>query len=215
MSEHKEISRKIIKWGENGNLRDYPWRNSVNHYEILISEILLHRTKADQVFSVYSDFIKKYPNFNSISRTSYDELLKSMKSLGLTWRVKKLHCLSKEIVELYNGVIPLEQEELIKLPGIGEYISGAFLICALNKKIPLLDTNIVRIISRVYSLPVTDSSRRNRKYRELIDQLIDEANPRLFLYSIIDLASLVCKPSDPRCTECPILDLCNYAKINY
>jgi len=210
MTEYSFIAQKILEWGEK-NLREFPWRYSENPYEILISEIMLQRTNAKQVATIYSDFIRKYPSFKALSTTPYEEIYNQLKSLGLTWRVKKLYSLSEIILSKYGGVIPKSREILKTLPGIGDYISGAYLINAYNKKVPLLDTNIVRVLSRVFALPQKDNSRKNKQYLTLMENLISNAHPRLFLYSIIDLAALICTPKNPKCFKCPLSGVCKHS----
>ena len=135
------IRKSLLDWSKS-NYRYYPWRDTNDSYKILIAEILLQRTKADQVNQIYNKFIEKYPNFEVINETDINVLLTDLKSLGLHWRVTKLKTLAKIISEMNAGKIPETKNELIQLPGIGDYIAGAYLISAHNKKIALLDTNI-------------------------------------------------------------------------
>lgn len=198
MSKNEIIQQALLDWSKS-NYRDYPWRRTTDPYNILIAEIMLHRTNADQVNRIYDFFIEKYPDFNVINEANIEELHDDLKSLGLYWRVNNLKILSKRISEYYNGEIPSNKEELTDLPGIGDYIAGAYLISAYQKKCALLDSNIVRVISRVFGYTQTDHSRRSKLYKETIDLIIPEVNPRKFLYALLDFSFYICKSRTPKC----------------
>ena len=197
-----------MEWGkENG--RRFPWRETNDIYNILISEIMLHRTKADQVLNIYNDFLRKYKDFESIVESGPEAIKKDMKSLGLSWRSELLYSMSKEILEKYDGKIPCDKDQLMKLPGIGNYISSAILCFGYNIPVPTLDTNIVRVIGRVYNLRINDYSRKSKKYREIMLDLILHGEPRKFSLYLIDFASIICKPKCmDECKKCPLNKLC-------
>jgi len=209
MSKNEIIRQRLLEWSKS-NYRDYPWRRTTDPYKILIAEIMLHRTSADQVNRIYDFFIEKYPDFNVINEANIEELQNDLKSLGLYWRVNNLKLISKRISECNNGEIPSSKEDLTDLPGIGDYIAGAYLISAHQKKRALLDSNIVRVISRVFGYTQTDHSRRSKLYSEIIDSILPEDNPRKFLYAILDFAHFICKSRTPDCGTCPLLELCTY-----
>jgi A/G-specific adenine glycosylase len=208
----KMIWNCILKWGEN-NLRRYPWRDNFhNSYDILIAEIMLHRTRADQVKPVYEFFIKKYPNFKSIANSDQEDIIKDLHSLGLNWRSSQLYKMAKEIQEKYGGVIPADLDKLIELPGVGPYISSAIMCFAHNENIAVLDTNIVRVIGRIFGMKIGDSSRKSKKFKSVMTELISYGEPRKFTLSLIDFASLICRASGPRCDICPLKSICNHYK---
>jgi A/G-specific adenine glycosylase len=158
----KFIRGSLSEWGKL-NSRNFIWRKTNDPYHILISEIMLHRTRASQVEPIYQRFIKKYPNFNSICYAGVEKIMKELNSLGLRWRSEELHNLSCQIVKKYDGIIPRNKEKLLQLPGIGPYISSAILNFAFDKPEPMLDTNSVRVIGRFFGLSINDSSRRSLK----------------------------------------------------
>lgn len=151
--EINEFRRKIIKWGKE-NFRSFPWRETKDPYKILVSEIMLHRTRAEQVVSVYEIFLKRYPNVYSLSRANYCELEEILAPLGLRWRILNLKKAAKFIVENYAGKIPDRKDLLLRLPGVSGYIAGAVLCFAYGKPEPLLDTNTVRILGRVFDIEI-------------------------------------------------------------
>lgn len=205
----KEIHDKIIKWGEK-NLRRYPWRETKDPYRILVAEFMLHRTRADQVKDLYEKFIKKYPDFRSIVDAGPENIKNDFRSLGLFWRADLLYKLSVEIQEKYSGEIPVNKEKLLELPGMGQYIASAVLCFGFNLPEPILDTNTVRIIGRIFGLKISDSSRRNKKFEKIMKQLVEQGEPRKFSLSMIDFGALVCKSKKPDCNICPLVKMCRF-----
>jgi len=211
----KEIfGKKLLKWWKE-NQRKFPWRNTRDTYQILISEIMLHRTKADQVVPVYNEFLKRFPTIDELSRASVNDVKKMLYSLGLHWRSEFLHRTAKEIRRKHGGRIPSDKEELEMLPGISQYIASAVRCFSFGYPETLLDTNTVRVLGRLFGIKVSDGSRRSRHFRELYRSLIDVENPREFNYAMIDLGALVCTPKDPLCKHCPIRNMCQYASQRY
>ena len=125
---------------------------------------MLHRTNADQVKAVYEKFIKNVPDFASIVRAGSENIRTEMQSLGLFWRSDLLYRLAEVVEEKYNGTLPLEKKKLMELPGVGHYIASALLCFGYNRPEPLLDTNTVRVIGRIFGIKITDSSRRSKKF---------------------------------------------------
>lgn len=208
------IRNKLLEWGA-GNLRDYPWRNTRDPYKILVAEIMLHRTRADQVNEIYENFIQRFPDFNAIFESDAERIKKELYTLGLFWRAEMLYKLSEIIVCEYGGNIPSEKEKLMELPGIGDYIASALLCFCCNRPEPLLDTNTVRIIGRVFGLEINDSSRRNKQYRKILHDLIDCENPRIISLILIDFAAIVCKPGNKSLhSTCPLKNLCSMWSTN-
>lgn len=207
----EEVHSKIIKWGEK-NLRKYPWRETTDPYRILIAEFMLHRTRADQVKDLYKDFVKKYPDFRSIVDAGPGNMKNEFKSLGLFWRADLLYKFSEEILEKHNGEIPKDKEKLLELPGMGQYIASAVLCFGFNLPEPILDTNTVRIIGRVFGLKISDSSRRNKKFEKIMNLLVRQGEPRRFSLSMIDFGAKVCTSRKPGCEDCPLKDVCLFKK---
>lgn len=200
----------MISWGRD-NFRSFPWRETDDPYKILVAEVMLHRTKAPQVLPVYRYFMQRYPTVEKLAGATRDDLHATLYSLGLRQRVDMFHDMAVEIVERFDGRVPAEKEALLSLPGVSDYIAGAVRCFALNEPEPLIDTNTVRVIGRVFGLKITDSSRRNRLFRDLITALVDSDEPRAYNYALLDLANLVCtKVRPPKCFECPVQRYCLY-----
>lgn len=203
----EKIHENMLKWGK-VNLRDFPWRKTKDPYKILIAELMLHRTKANQVKDVYANFTEKYPDFCSICEVSPEIISTELKTLGLYWRAELIYNLSCSICKDLHGEIPSKKDELIKLPGIGSYIASAFLCLTYGCPEPLLDTNTVRIIGRIFEFDINDSSRRSKKFDTIMRELVVLGECKDFSLSMIDFAQAICRPTEPLCIECPISNLC-------
>jgi len=197
-------------WKENG--RSFPWRDTRNPYHILISEILLHRTRADQVVPVYKEFIRAFPTVRDLASARSEDVMRILRPLGLFWRSKLIVRMANIIVTKFHGKIPYTKEDLESLPGVNHYIASAVRCFAWGKAEPLLDTNTVRILGRIFGLKVTDSSRRSKRFRQLYQDLIDMKHPREFNYAMIDLGALICTPKNPRCAACPVNQQCSHGR---
>lgn len=199
---------EILKWG-NENMRLYPWRNNPTPYNVLIAEVMLHRTRADQVNKLYPFFVEKYSDFKAISDADIASIREDLASLGLKWRADLLYSMAKTIQQKYGGVIPKDKYKLMKLPGVGKYIASAVLCFGYDKKEPILDTNTVRVISRIFDIEATDSSRRSKKFENIFLDLVSLGEPRKFSLSLIDFAALICTArTKPRHDLCPLRDFC-------
>ena len=207
----QNLRNELFNWSIN-NFRDFPWRKTQDPYKIIIAEIMLHRTKADQVKRVYEEFVGKYPDFNSIIRKNTGEIQTELHSLGLFWRSDLLYRLAKEVVEKYNGILPLEKNKLLGLSGVGNYIASAVLCLGNNIPEPLLDTNTVRVIGRIFGINITDSSRRSKKFYNIMNDLVTCDDPKRISLSLIDFASAVCTAKNPRHDICPVNSICSLYK---
>lgn len=203
----EEIRSGILEWG-NKNLRDFPWRNTHDPYKIIIAEIMLHRTNADQVKPVYEKFLEDFPDFSSIVRAGSKNIRIELQSLGLFWRSDLLYRLAEEVEEKYNGTLPLEKKKLMELPGVGHYIASAILCFGYNRPEPLLDTNTVRVIGRIFGIKITDSSRRSKKFYKIMQDIVFYEKPKKLSLSMIDFAALVCTAKNPKHYLCSINNIC-------
>jgi A/G-specific adenine glycosylase len=202
--------RALIAWGKE-HFRFFPWRRTGDPYLILMAEVMLHRTQARQVVPLYEEFAESYPDLQALSRINRKRLRQMFYSLGLHSRTDLIHKMAAEIMKRHDGRVPDEKSDLLGLPGLSEYIASAVRCFAWNRPEPIIDTNTVRVTGRLFGLEVKDSSRRNRRFRELIGALLDPENPRAYNYALLDLADQVCtKKRPPDCHNCPVLRWCHY-----
>lgn len=210
-----EFQDALLDWGHQ-HFRQFPWRATTDPYAILVAEIMLHRTQAMQVVPVYQRFISRFPSLSQALEGRSDEIARLLFPLGLRWRVGLMCEMFATLRERFDGQLPATKEELISLPGISEYIASAVRCFGWNLPEPLIDTNTVRVISRLYNLPLKDSSRRNARFKERIAELVSDTHPAAYNYALLDLAALICtKVREPSCGDCPVRAYCRYGQGQY
>lgn len=216
ISNIEEKFRKYVLSWWSGYKRHFDWRYTNDPYEILIAEILLRKTTAKQVSRIYGQFLQLCPNPQSLHEVSSEQLEEILTPLGMH---HKRAVLLKEIghilVTKFNGEVPDSQSDLLSLPGVGLYIANAVLCFAYGKDFPIVDTNVIRVFSRVFSF----QSRKRRPKDDLelwafVGKFIPQGRCREFNLAILDLAHLVCTPKSPHCKICPLNTICSYAIDN-
>jgi len=208
----KEIAifrRKIISWYRK-NGRSYPWRKEKDPFKVLVAEMMLRRTKADQVVPVYEQFCREFPDVETLARANPEAVEKILHKLGLKWRVPAFIMMAHEVVEKYHSSIPDTREELLSLPGVGEYVAGAVLSIAYGKNEWLVDSNIVRIFKRYFGIKTSKEGRRDKHVIEMAKIYASGKDPGRATMGILDITALVCKPRKPECERCPLRTHCHY-----
>lgn len=213
MMDMQLFRNRLIKWWKKHG-RSFPWRKTRDPYKVLVAEVLLHRTRAEQVVPVYLKFIQEFPDIKTLARASRKKVMSILYPLGLRWRAMLLHEMAVEIVRRNTGIVA-DRKMFCSLPGVSDYIASAVLCFAFGRPEPLLDTNTVRITGRIFNIQITESSRRSKKFRELYFQLMDKKRPREFNMAMIDLGALVCRPRYFLCEKCPVKNLCCYYQENF
>lgn len=199
------IRRELLSWGSS-NFADFPWRNSTNLFYSLIAEILLQRTRAEQVVPVYTAFIDHFPTYNSLAKSSVQTIESIILPLGLKWRAKFLLQLGESLTAM-GGEIPLEIFSLRELPGVGPYAASAFLSLHANRRAPIVDSNIVRLYGRFFGFDTGPESRRDKGMLLIADRITPHRNYRAFNYALIDFTRIVCMPK-PDHAICPLSAKC-------
>ena len=209
---HKELTIKLLNWFRKEGQK-YPFRETSDPYKILVCEILLRKTRAEQVAKIYSHFFAKFPTVESLSNAPEEEIAKIIKSLGIIRRAKDLSIIAKKIVDVYDGTIPDKESELISLPGVGSYVANCILLFGYGKNFGSpIDTNVNRVLSRVLGYEKFRSWSPKDEIIQTYSSLAPTRNRRSFHHALIDLAHSICKFKNPECTICPISEFCNYSK---
>lgn len=203
----------LLNWFK-GSARVLPWRQNPTAYNVWVSEIMLQQTRVEAVKPYYDRFMKLFPDVKTLANADDEVLLKAWEGLGYYNRVRNLKKAAIEICKSFDGEMPDSYEEIVKLPGIGSYTAGAVLSIAYNKKVPAVDGNVLRVLSRVRG-----------DYRDVLDAKVKkdiEDDVRSFMpkeasafnQAMMELGAMVCVPNGaPKCEECPVSELC-YAKAN-
>jgi len=201
---------RIIGWFQDHG-RDYPWRRSREPYRILMAEVMLQRTKSDQVAPLYEKFLWKFPDPASLASAPPEEIQNFLEPLGLKWRARKVVDLGTALVKNFGGVVPGTREELITLPGVGEYAADAVLCYSHGKDLVPVDANVCRVLGRVFGLVARGEARRSAVYVQKAKDLpVSKGTTREFNWGLIDFAATICTPRRPMCPACPVNDICIY-----
>jgi A/G-specific adenine glycosylase len=202
----------LVAWGKE-HFRPFPWRLTESPYHILIAEVMLHRTQAIQVVPVYTQFIERYPDIRALAGATKEDFHDTLSSLGLRWRIDLILDMKAGLMSQFEGEVPREKSELLSLSGVSDYIASAVRCFAWNLPEALIDTNTVRIVGRLFAVEVKDSSRRNRRFRTIIQAMVDPARPREYNYALLDLANHFCDKQRPCCVGCPVIGFCNHGAL--
>lgn len=202
------IARRLLAWYE-VEARDLPWRRTLDPYAILVSEIMLQQTRVETVIPYYERFLRAYPTVESLARARLDDVLKAWEGLGYYRRARNLHATASRVVKQHGGRIPEDLVALRALPGIGPYTAGAVASIAFGSDEPVLDGNVVRVLSRLFRVPGDPARAATRRSLETLSQsLVPLGRARDFNQGLMDLGARVCRPRRPRCEECPVEPLC-------
>ena len=202
----RRFQNRLLKWyQENG--RDLPWRRTANPYKILVSEVMLQQTQVDRVIPKYHEFLEKYPTLNDLAAAEPEEVRKTWFPLGYNIRPYRLHSIACEAVERYGGHIPKKRDDLLSLKGIGRYTAGAVQSFAFNKDAPILDTNVMRVLHRIF-LGEGDPKRQKTTLWALAEETIPRGKGYDFNQALMDFGAMVCTARKPSCLFCPMREFC-------
>lgn len=208
---NKTLGNKLIEWYRQ-NKRDLPWRDTGNAYDVWLSEIMLQQTRIEAVKPKFYLFKETFPTIEDLSKADDDLLLRVWEGLGYYSRARNLKKCAQILVKEYNGKLPEEYDQLIKLPGIGPYTAGAIASIAYHKPHSAVDGNVLRIFARLFE--ITDDI-RDTKTKDNIQTIIDnylKKDPEQssdFNQGCMELGEVICVPNGkPKCDICPIHEFC-------
>jgi A/G-specific adenine glycosylase len=181
--------RKLIQDHYRSSGRSFPWRETTDPYAILVSEIMLQQTQTSRVVPKYLAFLERFPDFTSLANAPLSDVLAHWQGLGYNRRGKALRDLAAMVVDRFDGVLPEIREELIALPGIGPYTSGAVCAFAYNQPVVFMDTNIRRVFIHFF-FPDREKVRDN-EIIPLVERTLDRKNPREWYSALMDYGALL------------------------
>ena len=197
-----KFSEKLIEWYR-VNKRNLPWRLTKQPYKIWVSEIILQQTRIEQGKKYYYAFLEKYPNISELAKTNDEELLKVWEGLGYYSRALNMLKASRVVLNNYKGIFPSNYDDLIKLPGIGDYTASAISSICNNEVQPVVDGNVFRFLSRMFKIDLPIDKLKTKTYfKKLGFKLIDVVNPGDFNQAMMDYGSMVCRPKKFQCHKC-------------
>jgi A/G-specific adenine glycosylase len=196
----RRIALALTSWARK-HLRDFPWRRFRTDYEVLVAETLLQRTRADVVARFLPDFLREYPDWESLASVEPDRLVSRLEVLGL--QVRRSQSLRAMAIAQLRGDS--------QLPGVGQYIERARAVMVTNAGLAMVDSNFVRVLRRAFESPWGSDYRYDARMQALALAIVQSGgDARTTNMALLDLGSLVCVPRNPRCERCPILITCTY-----
>ena len=222
------FTRKLLAWWSRA-ARDLPWRQTRDPYRVLVSEFMLQQTQVSRVEEYYPRFLERFPDVETLARARPRAVREAWDGLGYYARASNLHALARVVSRDHGGTLPDHPDELIRLPGVGRYTAGAVATFAYEKPVPAVDTNVSRVLRRVFfgsrergAVP-SDAKRRDGAHRKvplpaprsreiwnLARALVPKHGKRAWKFNqaIMELGALICVARKPKCPECPVIVTC-------
>ncbi len=205
------IVSEVLRWFRT-HRRDLPWRNTMDPYKILVSEMMLQQTQVSRVEAKYPEFLKRFPKFGTLAKTSKSEVIRAWSGMGYNSRAIRLREVARIVVEQHGGELPTSAETLQQLPGIGRCTAQAVSCFAHGKAVPIVDTNVCRVLTRLFWRTSRSTDRQNpEKIWNLTERLVPKNRAIDWNLALMDLGATICRGSAPRCQECPVQRLCRSA----
>ena len=207
----RRFQQQLLRWYRKHG-RELPWRETTDPYSILVSEVMLQQTQVDRVVPKYHEFLTKYPTLQALAKARASNVKKTWYPLGYNIRPVQLHSIARETVAHYGGQLPSSDEELQSFKGIGRYTSGAIRSFAFKQDAPILDTNVRRVLLRVFlGTPRTKPS--DKRMWALSEELLPRGRTYDFNQALMDFGACICSAKTPACLRCPMRRFCKaYSK---
>jgi A/G-specific adenine glycosylase len=207
LSRHDRIAVGLIEWGS-GSLRDLPWRRTNDAWRVLVSEIMLQQTSVARVLPKYEAFLETYPTPAALAHAPLGDALKLWSGLGYPRRCRNLQATAVLLDSQYNGAMPRSLDELLALPGIGQYTARAVLAFAYREDVAVVDVNVSRVLSRLEGIPMGA-----RALQELANQLVPQGLGWEWNQVMMDFGARHCTVRSPQCGTCPVRKQCKYKGV--
>ena len=205
------FTRKLLAWYRRA-ARDLPWRRTRDPYRVLVSEFMLQQTQVSRVAEFYPRFLERFPDLGALARAPARQVREAWDGLGYYARASNLHALARVVRQDFDGTLPAEPDELRKLPGVGPYTAGAVASFAYKKPVPAVDTNVARVIRRVFGN--AKRGMRNAELWRLAQALVPRDGKRAWKFNqaVMELGALICVARKPKCPQCPVREVCRTGK---
>jgi len=200
----------VLDWYD-ANARDLPWRSATaTPWSVMVSEFMLQQTPVSRVLPVHEAWLERWPTPADLAAEPTGEAVRAWGRLGYPRRALRLHAAATAIVEHHGGEVPAAYDELIALPGVGDYTAAAIATFAYGKRHVVLDTNVRRVFARTLSGVEFPAQSVNKAERELAAGVLPQDEPTAATWSVavMELGALVCTAANPSCTRCPVADQC-------
>ena len=215
MLEGRELAafrKQLLGWFRQFR-RDLPWRRTTDPYRIWLSEIMLQQTRVAAAVPYYERFLQRFPDVYSLAAAPQEEVLRLWSGLGYYSRARNLQKAAQQVVTKHDGIFPIRLEEVLELPGIGDYTAAAILSIAFDQEFAVLDGNVARVLARLAAI-VGDlrESKRWRQLQKTADALLERKSPGDWNQAMMELGATLCTPKSPQCLLCPVMQFCEGRK---
>jgi A/G-specific adenine glycosylase len=206
--------RRLLTWYRVHG-RDLPWRRTRDPYHVLVSEIMLQQTQVDRVIPKYHEWLDRYPTFEALADARRADVVRTWYPLGYNIRPRRLQDIARETVATYDGTLPEDEERLLAFKGIGAYTAGAVRSFAFGQRAAILDTNIARVLFRVFVARGRPASHAMKKHLWAISNaVLPHRHVFDFNQALMDLGATVCSARKPQCAACPMTSRCRTFSIS-
>ena len=203
------FSTQLIKWHKKSGRKNLPWQIDKSPYKVWISEIMLQQTQVNTAIPYFEKFIKRFPNISALAEANKEDILSLWSGLGYYARARNIHKTAIILKSDFNSLLPPSLKQLMDLPGIGRSTAGAILSLGFNKKAPILDGNVKRVITRYKNIGEDITKNKTLNYLwDIAEELQPEKDFSIYTQSIMDLGAIICKRKTPLCGKCPLSKNC-------
>ena len=204
------FAARLLRWFAAAR-RDLPWRRTRDPWAIWVSEIMLQQTQVDRVLPKYEEWLAKYPTFEALAAAPEDDVVQTWRPLGYNIRPRRLQSIAREAVASYGGQLPSDETTLLSFKGIGAYTAGAVMSFAFGKRAAILDTNVARVLFRVFVGEGDPKSHAMVKHLwELSRTVLPHKHVFDFNQALMDFGATVCTARKPQCLYCPMKRSCAF-----
>ncbi len=211
------LHEPVLAWYDE-HRRDLPWRGTAaSAWSVMVSELMLQQTPVARVLPVHEAWLERWPTPADLAAVPTGEAVRAWGRLGYPRRALRLHAAATAIVERHGGAVPDDYDELLALPGVGDYTAAAIASFAYGRRHVVLDTNVRRVLARLVGgvelpAPAVTRAERDRAAALLPD---DAATAATWAVATMELGALVCTASGPRCPACPVADVCAWRRAGH
>jgi A/G-specific adenine glycosylase len=202
------LARPLLAWFD-AHQRPLPWRHSRDPYRIWVSEVMLQQTTVAAVVPYFNRFMARFPTVTDLATADESEVLKHWQGLGYYRRARHLHTAAKKVAAECGGVFPDHPDFWESLPGVGRYILGAVLSQAYERRMPIVEANTLRVLSRLFGSRLDPRTGEGLKWVwRTAEEVLPKKRVGDFNQAMMELGALVCTPTNPKCGECPLKTQC-------
>ncbi|MBV9893388.1 MAG: A/G-specific adenine glycosylase, partial [Chloroflexi bacterium] len=200
MADLAQVQAALVEW-YGRHARDLPWRQTCDPYAILVAEVMLQQTQVDRVLPKWRAWLEQFPTLGDLAAASRADAIRAWQGLGYNLRAVRLHEIACQAVAEFGGQLPRTMEQLLTLKGVGRYTAAAVACFALGEPVAPVDTNIRRVLGRVFSL-------EPQNVEAIAQSLVPLDLAYEWNQALMDLGATLCRPRQPLCLVCPLVSQC-------